>query len=74
MPECRKTSHKTLAAANMALADVTVLNMSKGKVKKNKTLHTYYCKPCKAYHVGHDTPREIRSLMYTKKTKKKRRR
>ena len=51
--KCRKRSLRTKRQAEKAMAQVHVLNMSKGQERKNKWLHVYECPECKAWHVGH---------------------
>lgn len=59
---CSKIRHETTEAANGHIAEL----VEKGKADDPKTMHVYFCPPCRSYHVGH--------VIGTKKFGKKRKR
>ncbi len=50
---CRKRNFKTKRQAEKGIGMVQALNHSKGQTHRDKGLHVYECKDCKAWHIGH---------------------
>lgn len=49
---CKKRNLQNKKQANIFLEQIKILNSTKGKEKKNKHLHVYFCEECKSFHIG----------------------